>query len=61
MTIEEFEQLMKPFSETVKKICFLRYLDAKTQKETGELLGIHPKMISRIEKTTLHQIKEMRK
>lgn len=55
------ELLSMLFNGYDNKIMTLRFVEHNTQEEVSSKLGIHKKMISRIEKRCIEQLKERKR
>ncbi len=52
------KQALKELDGTARKVIFLRFFQEKTQEETGEIMGISQRQVSRLEKKVLSRMKE---
>jgi RNA polymerase sporulation-specific sigma factor len=51
------EQLLGKLDEKEQQLLLLRYIEGKTQSETGEALGMNQVAVSRLEKKILLQLR----
>jgi RNA polymerase sporulation-specific sigma factor len=51
------EQMLEQLEEKEKQLLILRYMEGKTQSETGDALGMKQVAVSRLEKKILLQLR----